>query len=405
MKSVYIETYGCSANQSHSEVMAGTLEDNGFRIAGDVGKADVILINTCIVKTPTENRIRDRIRSFVSKYPGKKLVIAGCAADGEYRIFRRIAPDALFLSSHKSKDIAGLLLKKAKETERRIRKNPLVGITEIASGCLGSCAYCAVKLARGGLRSRPPEEIAGEIENSIRDGCREIWITSQDCGCYGLDIGTTLAELMRRIVNIKGDFRIRIGMMNPVHVKPIIKELIKVYGNPKIYKFIHIPVQSGSDSILRKMNRGYRVKDFESIVKEFRNAFPKVTLSTDIIAGFPGETESDFRNSLDLVKRIKPDIVNLSKFSPRPGTQASGMLGIDNGIVKERSKAMAGLAEETGYERNKSFVNNEFYVLVNEKGNYKPVVLTGGKGLMGRFLKAGITSAGKTYLVGQILKV
>jgi threonylcarbamoyladenosine tRNA methylthiotransferase CDKAL1 len=416
MKSVYLETYGCSANQSHSELMAGTLEENGFRITGDIGKADVILINTCIVKTPTENRIRDRIRSFVGKYPDKKLVIAGCATDGEYRIFKRIAPDALFLSSHKSKDIAGLLLKKTKETERRTRKNPLVGITEIASGCLGTCAYCAVKLARGNLRSRPPKEISVEVEKSIKDGCKEIWLTSQDCGCYGLDIGTNLSELIRRIVKIKGDFRIRVGMMNPIHIKPIIKGLIGVYENPKIYKFIHIPVQSGSDNVLRKMNRGYRVKDFERIVKEFRNAFPKLTLSTDIIVGFPGEAESDFRKSLDLLRRASPDIVNLSRFSPRPRTIASKMKQLDNMLIKERSKTMSELVREIGQERNKSFVNNEFSVLVNEKGkknnqfigrseNYKPVVLTSGKDITGRFLRVGIISAGKTYLVGQILKV
>ncbi|NIO22565.1 MAG: tRNA (N(6)-L-threonylcarbamoyladenosine(37)-C(2))-methylthiotransferase [Candidatus Aenigmarchaeota archaeon] len=414
MKSIYIETYGCSANQSHSEVMAGILEDNGFSVTERIEKADVIVINTCIVKTPTENRIRDRIRFIRNKYPRKKLVIAGCATDGEYRIFRKLAPDAVFLSSHNSKDIAGLLSKETKETKRKIRINPLVGITEIASGCLGKCAYCIVKLARGDLKSKNLKEIERSIRDSLKDGCKEIWITSQDCGCYGLDIETNLAKLLEGIVRIKGDFHIRVGMMNPTHIKPILKELIRVYENPKIYKFIHIPVQSGSDKVLEKMKRGYKTKDFERIVNMFRRKFPSITLSTDIIVGFPGETEKDFGKSLDLIKRIKPDIVNISKFSPRPKTAASRMRRVDNKVVKGRSKLMAEIVKETGFERNKKLIGNECPVLVNEKGkrknqfmgrneSYKPVILTDRKNLMGKLLRVRITSAGRTYLTGEIL--
>jgi len=414
MKSVYIETYGCSANQSHSEIMAGVLKDNGFSIVKKIENSDAIVINTCIVKTPTENRIRDRIRSIRKKYPGKKLVIAGCATDGEYRIFRKIAPDALFLSSHRSGDIAKLLSGGKKQTERRIRGNPIVGITEISSGCLGDCSYCVVKLARGDLISIRPKEIAKDVENSLREGCREIWVTSQDCGCYGKDIGTNLAELIKELVEIKGDFRIRVGMMNLVHIKPIMKELVEVYENPRMYKFIHIPVQSGSDNVLRRMNRGYRAKDFETIVNAFRKAFPSITLSTDIITGFPGETEGDFEQTLSLIKRMKPDIVNVSKFSPRPRTEAKRMKQLDNRIIKERSKKAAELVSKIAHERNKELVKGEFSVLVNEKGKkknqfmgrnecYKPVVLTSRKNVMGRTLKVRITSAGKTYLVGEIL--
>jgi len=415
MKSFYIETYGCSANQSHSEVMAGVLEDNGFSIVKKIENADAIVINTCIVKTPTENKIRDRIRFIRNKYPNKKLVIAGCATDGEYRIFKRLAPEALFLSSHKSRDIAKLLSGKKKRTGRKIRKNPLVGITEIASGCLGRCAYCIVKLARGDLRSRKPREIEDEIKNSLKEGCKEIWITSQDCGCYGLDIKTNLAKLLKEMVKIKGEFRVRVGMMNTTYIKPILKDLVKIYREPKIYRFIHIPFQSGSDKILKSMNRGYHVKDFKKIVKEFRREFPDITLSTDIIVGFPGETERDFQKSLDLVRRIKPDIINVSKFSPRPRTQASRMRQLDNRVVKERSKIMAELVRKTGFERNKKLVKSEFSILVNERGKeknqfmgrneyYKPVVITSKKNVMGNFLKVRITSAGKTHLIGEILE-
>ncbi len=415
MKSVYIETYGCSANQAHSEVMAGVLRENKFRVVERIEDSDIIVINTCIVKTPTENKIRDRIKFLQKEYPDKKLIIAGCAVDGEYRIFHDLAPSALFLSSHRSKDIAKLLSGEAKETEKRVRRNPLIGITEIASGCMGNCSYCAVKLARGELRSRPVEDIVKEIRLSIEEGCKEIWVTSQDCGCYGLDRGTNLAELLEEIVRMEGDFRVRVGMMNPTYVKPILNELIEVYKNPKIYKFIHIPVQSGSNKILESMNRGYGVKEFESIVERFRKSFPYITLSTDLIVGFPGETEVEFQRSVALIKRIKPDIVNLSKFSPRPGTRASKMKQLDNRIVKERSKAMAEIVSEIGLERNRRMVGREFRVLITEKGKrrnqfvgrneyYKPVVLTSDKDVMGMWLRAKITAAGRTYLVGEILK-
>ncbi len=413
MKCVYIETYGCSANQAHTETMQGALLENGFRNVSKPDKADVIVINTCIVKSPTENKIRDRINFLVKKYPKKKLVITGCAAD--MGLFRKLAPDALLLSSHKAKAIAKLLLKEAKETDKKARKNPIVGITEISSGCLGNCSYCVVKLARGNLKSRPPKEIEREVKASIADGCREIWITSQDCGCYGLDTGTNLAELIKKIAALDGDFRIRIGMMNPTYIKPILGGLIKVYKNPKVYKFIHIPVQSGSDRILKAMKRSYTATDFENIIRSFRQAVPDVTLSTDIIVGFPGESESDFEKTLELLKRIGPDIVNISKFGSRPKTEAAKMKQLDNKIVKERSAKLAEMTVKICLEKNRRWIGKECGILVTEKGKekyqlmgrnecYKPVIVEGKKHLMGHFFKVKIVGAGQTYLSAKIIR-
>lgn len=412
MKSVYIETYGCSANQAHSEVMEYSLVSNGFKVVENITKADTIVINTCVVKSPTENKIRERIKFLVNEYPKKKLVIAGCASD--VGMFKEIAPNALFLSSHKSRDIVKFFSKLVRETDKKIRKNPLVNITEIASGCSGSCAYCIVKLARGDLKSRKIEEVSKEIENSIRDGCKEIWITSQDCGCYGLDIGTNLAKLLEKIVEIKGDFRIRVGMMNPAHIKPILKELVDIYKHPKVYKFIHIPVQSGSDRILQKMRRDYETMEFVRIVEEFRK-LPNVTLSTDIIVGFPGESEEDFNKTFELLKRIKPDIVNVSKFGVRPGTEASRMKQLDNKIVKERSKKLASLVREIGLEKNKKWISKRCEILISERGkrrnqfvgrneSYKPVIVEGKNNLMGRFLKVRISDFAITHLDAEITR-
>ena len=408
--SVYIETYGCTASQARSEIMEGALAANGMKIAGDAGSADVILLNACIVKTPTENRIRDRIKLLIKKYPKKRLVIAGCAADVGF--FRSIAPNALFLSSHKPHGIARLLLKKAVESAGKIRKNPLVGITEISSGCLGNCSYCIVRLARGELKSKSPDEIIADVKRALADGCMEIWLTSQDNSCYGFDIGSDLAGLLDKIAKLDGEFRIRVGMMNPLHTKPILKRLMKAYENNKVYKFIHIPVQSGSDKILKSMGRGYSAGDFENLVGAFRHAFPLATISTDVITGFPEETQDDFEKTLQLIERIKPDIVNVSKFGARPGTIAARMRQLDNRIAKERSAAMASLVRKIGAEANKKWLGRTCEIVVTEKGrdkkqftgrneSYKPVIVE-GKRLLGKVLKVKITKCGQTFLAAKI---
>jgi MiaB-like tRNA modifying enzyme len=413
MKSVYIETYGCSANQAHVETMEGALVANGFKSVSAPDKADAIIINTCVVKSPTENKIRDRLNFLVKKYPRKKLIITGCAADTG--LFRKLVPHALFLSSHKAGEIARLLSGQPKETDKKVRRNPMVGITEISSGCLGNCSYCITKLARGDLKSKPPDEITSEVRASIAEGCREIWITSQDCGCYGLDIGTNIAKLIEKISSIGGEFRIRIGMMNPAYIKPIIKELLDAYQNPKVYKFAHIPVQSGSDKILKAMRRGYTVRDFKNIIRSFRKVIPDVTLSTDIIVGFPGESESDFEKTLGLIKRLKPDIVNISKFGPRPGTEAAKMEQVDNKIVKERSAKLAEVTRNICLGKNRRWIGKECGILVTEGGKgrrqlmgrnecYKPVIIEGKRNLLGLFFKVKIAQAGQTCLFAKIIR-
>jgi len=413
LKRVYMETYGCSANQAHAETMQGVLTDNGFSIVKKPEKADVLLINTCIVKSQTENKIRHRLMYLAKKYPQKKMLIAGCAAD--VGLFRNIAKNAAFLSSLKPEDVAKLLKTQTKESKRKVRRNPLVGITEIASGCLGSCAYCIVRLAKGDLKSRSPEAIVQEVENAIKEGCEEIWVTSQDCGCYGLDKKTDLAELLEKIVGIKGNFRIRIGMMNPMHIKSITDALIDIYKNPKIYKFVHIPVQSGSDRILRLMKRGYNAGDFEKIVERFREAIENMTLSTDIIVGFPGETEQDFSKTLEMIKRIKPDIVNLSKFGPRPGTEAAKMKQVENRTIKERSAKIARILKEIETRKNMEWVGKECEIVITERGkknnqfvgrneSYKSVIVESKKNLMGKALKVRISDADQTYLSAEIIQ-
>jgi MiaB-like tRNA modifying enzyme len=236
-------------------------------------------------------------------------------------------------------------LKKPKLCLPRERKNPSIGIIEISNGCLSNCSYCCVKFARGKLFSYPVEKIVEEARQAVKNGCKELWITSQDNSCYGKDIDSSLPELLKEICKIEGEFSVRVGMMNPLYAKNILDELIEVSKDEKIIKFLHLPVQSGSDKILKLMNRGYVVKDFVEIVEKFRKEIPDLFLSTDVIVGFPGETEEDFQKTVELMRKIKPSKINISKFGARPMTEAAKMKQLDNKTINERSKLLHELVK------------------------------------------------------------
>lgn len=424
--SVYMETYGCSANQSHSEVMLGLLRDKGYKIVKNPAEADILVINTCIVKEPTEKRMIYRIRKLREDYPKKKLVIAGCMPSGEYELLIKIEPNASLLGSKKSLKIVRCVrdtLKgkrmeyldnsEVKFSDLKHRFNTHINIVEISEGCLGNCSYCIVRKAKGKLKSRPLSDIKTDIKKSLKEGCKEVWLTSQDCGCYGRDTGTNLLNLLRQVTKIKGNFRVRLGMSNPNQIKPVSKELIEIYKDKKMYKFLHIPVQSGSDKILRDMNRHYVTKDFTQIVNSFRSEIPDMTIWTDIISGFPGETNRDFGETLRLLKETKPDFVNVSKFGKRPGTIAEKMEQVHAEEIKRRSKITSELVRKLSFERNKTWLGRECQVLVTEKGlrkgqytgrnsAYKSVLIETEKDIRGKFVTANITKAGLNYLLGTL---
>jgi len=422
---VYIETYGCSANKSDSEIMAGLLKKNGFDIV-PISSADVIIINTCFVKKPTEQKIFHRIEDLQKKFPWKKMIIVGCMPEVLSKKLREIAPNASLISTHHVKDIVNVvnavikgrrieLIGKSKNVKvciEKFRENPLINIVQIASGCKSACSYCCVKLAKGDLFSYPIDLIVNDIKKGLKDGCKEIWLTSQDCGCYGFDINTNIAELLENIVKIRRKFFIRVGMMNPQHIYNFLDELIEVYKNPKIYKFIHIPVQSGSDKILKLMKRGYKIEKFRYIIKRFKKEFPYITISTDIIVGFPYETGNDFMKTVNLLKWLKPDVTNISRFGPRPFTEAEKMKMIENKIIKKRSKIIGEISKNISFLNNKKWVGWEGEVFINEIGKfknqyigrnfaYKPVLIESKKNLLGKFLNVKIIEAKNSHLVGK----
>jgi MiaB-like tRNA modifying enzyme len=426
MPIAYVETYGCSANQSDSEIMSGLLSRAGFAVISDersVKNADLLILNTCTVKAPTEQRALFRIEEL-SKLK-KPLIITGCLAQTQPDRIRTIAPKASIVGTHAITNIAKFAIR-ALEGERveelgeggkkvclpKIRRNPVIDIVQINEGCSGHCTFCGTKAARGDLFSYPAEEIVKEISSAKAAGCKEFWLTSQDCGAYGLDNDTNLAELLETITEkVPGKYFLRIGMANPTYVKLFAGELIEAFKHPCVFKFLHIPVQSGSDKVLADMKRGHSAADVIDIVAAFRKAFPEIQIWTDVIVGYPTETEEDFKLSLDLIRKISPDYVNVSRFGARPETEAAKLKQLNTETSKDRSRRMSALCHAITLERNEKWLDWSGPVLVDEfnreKENwigrnfaYKQIVLL-GKHKLGEVIEVKIKNA-EQVLIGTL---
>jgi MiaB-like tRNA modifying enzyme len=426
---VFIKNFGCSSNIADGEVLAGCIAKAGFQIVQSELDADLLIFNTCGVKGPTENRIIDALKHAPKN---KKIIIAGCLPKIN---FERLCSETYFNGvvgpafGEEIVDVVKRVLagekvinlnpakKKPPLSLPRQKSNPVVSIIPINFGCLGSCTYCCVIFARGHLRSYSTSEIVERVQSDYATGSKEFWITSQDTAAYGRDLGTDLAELLIEIGCLPGDFRVRIGMMTPNLITEMQNRLITAFDNPKIFKFLHLPVQSGDDSVLQYMRRFYTAAEFKEIVKTFRAEFPQLTLATDVIVGFPGETAEAFDNTLELLEEVKPDVTNVSKFFARPKTVAARMKEglVDKEETKRRSTVTAELAKRLSAERNQSWVGWSGEVLVDEKGKvegswvgrnfaYKPIVVKSNDNLLGKTLQVKIVDALGTYLIGELIE-
>lgn len=416
---IFAEVYGCPSNIADCEISSGLLEQAGFALINDIKRSDLNIIFTCVVKDPSFNRMIHKIRELTKL--NKPLIVGGCMTKTERHVIEKINPRASILgpdSIEKVSDVARATLsgkkvvftkdlRKPKICLPRVRRNDVIHITQIGIGCRGVCSFCCVRFARGRLFSYPTNMVVKDVKQALKEGCKEIWITSQDNGAYKYQ-DHQLSDLFNKITKIDRKFLIRVGMMNPIHIKDLVDELVDSYKSEKIFKFLHLPVQSGSNLILKRMNRNYGIRDFKKIVKKFKKEFPFLTLSTDVIVGFPGEKKEDFRKTTELMKDVKPDIVNISKFGPRPGTKAAEMEQLPREIINDRTKTLVKLVEKIKVNNNQKWSNWEGEVLIDEIGKkggfisrnfaYKPI-LTEGK--LGSFKKIKIKSIRPTYLIGE----
>ena len=425
---VFLKSFGCSTNLADGEVLGGCLAKAGYASVGCVSDADVAIFNTCAVKGPTENRMIEILKRIP---PDKKVVVAGCLPminlerlRKEVRFDAVVGPAAgeriveivdRVVKGEKITALDGMLHAKPSLKLPHQQINPVVSAIPINYGCLGKCAYCCVVFARGHLRSYSIQEIVERVKRDLTVGVREFWLTSQDVACYGRDLGVNLAELLNAVCAVEGKFKVRVGMMTPNIVLGILDDLIQAFQNEKIFKFLHLPVQSGDNEVLKSMHRFYSVEDFKHIIKAFRRGLPELTVATDVICGFPSESREAFEKSLQLLEEVKPDVVNVSKFFARPRTAAARMQKdfVSQVEIKRRTNIVARLAKKMAYEKNQQWVGWAGEVLIDEVGKvsnswvgrnfaYKPIVFKTGD-LHGKFVHAKVVKAHSTYLEADLV--
>ena len=380
---------------------------------------DAIYLNVCTVKGNAG--ALKLLRTAFEIFPDVPLFITGCAPKDFREEVLKVTDKVEFTNLEKIHASAGMAKQAGDDNGavkgNTLRESPFVGIVNIEEGCLDACAFCSTHLVKGRLRSFAPEVIEQQVRDLVADGCTEIQLTGQDCACYGFDIGTDLAILTQGILaHVPGNYRIRLGMGNPRHLFGYADALLECFQDNRLYKFIHIPVQSGSDNVLKAMNRRHTASDFRHLAEEFNTRFPLATLSTDLIVGYPGETDSDFRETLRLLEETRPTVCNITRFVARPGTGAARMeadanLRIPDSVKHERSAILAEAFQKIARENNIPWVGKTCDVVVEKPGHragtsiarneaYRPVALVGDIPA-GTRLTARITGAEPFALIGE----
>ncbi|MGL1936666.1 MAG: tRNA (N(6)-L-threonylcarbamoyladenosine(37)-C(2))-methylthiotransferase [Fibrobacterales bacterium] len=423
-KSIHLKSYGCSLNMGEGEIINGLIQ-NDYTVAQTDDDADMIILNVCTVKGNSE--IVKRVRKLRAEYPHKKIVLSGCVTKELGRLVHEVDPSASLTTTNNLNKIANTISetfegsvvedfkveKQVKVNKPKVRTNPVVGIVPVSAGCLDNCSFCSTVLVKGKHYSYPVKNILEEVEACIADGCKEIWLTGQDAACYGFDIDTNLAKLVTAVIALPGDFMVRIGMGNPRHLLSYIDELIEAMKHPKVFKFIHLSVQSGSNTVLESMKRKHSVEDYIFLVDTIRKEIPELTLSTDIIVGFPGETEQDFEDTLNLIRSTKPSVCNRTRFVPREKTAAQKFPDqIHIHEKKNRSRILTEEFKKVAFENNKKWVNWEGTIVIDEisrqgdavgrNSSYKPVVLKSTHAL-GEKIKVRVTTPDIFGLFAEII--
>ena len=422
---VYIESYGCTFNKADGQIIAGVLLENDIDIVNDIEEADVIIVNTCYVKLPTENKVVYKIQKLQENFPDKKIIVSGCMVEIDPEKLDKIGPNCSWIGPHQLNKAADVVngaycgdvvrecgfSKESKVGVPKLTDDGLIHIIQICEGCLGACTFCCTRFARGPLNSYPIADIVEEARQAIENGACEIQLTAQDTAAYGRDTGEKLSDLIEEVANLNGDFRVRVGMMHPKNVLGQVDEIINAMKHPKVYDFIHLPIQSGSDKVLSEMRRGHTIDQYLGIVSKFKSEIPDLTLAVDVIVGYPTETDDDFDLTVELLENVKPSLIHLSKYQHRKGAISSSLREIPPEIMKKRSKFLSEIKSKITENENRELVGTTQNVLVVEKGSkggfiaktdsYIPVIV--GDARLGSFVKVKITEATATYLKSELL--
>lgn len=436
-RTFYLKTMGCQMNEHDSEVITGILTSLGFNQTDDPATADLILYNTCCVRENPERRVYGHISSFKAlkdKNPELIIGICGCMPQQihELKIMRERLPHVdLIFGTHNIHRLPELLAR-AESGEQVIeiwdeaneivedlpinRRSSLHAFINIIYGCTNFCSYCIVPYTRGRERSRRPEDIVEEVTRLAEQGYKEITLLGQNVNAYGkeLSLKVDFSKLLSLVNNIEGIERIRFTTSHPKDMKDNLIEAIA--DLPKVCEHLHLPVQAGSDRVLRKMNRGYTVTYYLDLVEKIRAAIPHISLTTDLIVGFPGETETDFQHTLSLVEKVRFSSAFTFIYSLRKGTPAATMPDhVPEDIKKDRIYRLIELQNKISNDYMQSLIGKKVEVLVDSSGpgqdqlsgrtrTHKQVFFSGNSDLVSQLVSVKIIKAKTWSLAGELIK-
>ncbi|WP_066635574.1 tRNA (N6-isopentenyl adenosine(37)-C2)-methylthiotransferase MiaB [Desulfolucanica intricata] len=439
-KGYFIITFGCQMNEHDSEVIAGVLQSKGFVKTDKHENADVIILNTCCVRETAENKVYGmlgRLRRLKTLNPNLIIGICGCMPQQEEvakKIRHRFPYVDLIFGTHNLHQLPDLLDKvlESKETVLEVwstngqiaenmpikRENGIKAWVTIMYGCNNFCTYCIVPYVRGRERSRLPEDIIREIRQLAREGFKEVTLLGQNVNSYGKDLEqrTDFADLLLLLEDIDGIERIRYMTSHP---RDFTDKLINVISNSKkVAEHFHLPVQAGSNHVLKMMNRGYTREQYLELVEKIRKAVPNASITTDLMVGFPGETDEDFADTMDLVQKVQYDSAFTFIYNQRTGTPAArSEKQVDVNVKKERIKALIELQNKISLERNKADIGKVLKVLVEGRsktnndrlagrsGTNKLVIFSGQEDLIGKLVNVKIVEASLSHLDGCLVNI
>jgi len=419
---VYVESFGCSQNQGEGAGIARDLSSHGHGLARSPSDADVGILVSCGVIGPTEGRMVRRWRALSARAP--RVVVTGCLVPLRTDLMTGPGRErTTFVPIREQAHLPALLDSWSGDASVTLPAVPLATesppppMTEevvIAQGCTSGCTYCFSRLARGRLSSVPLSDVVRRVREATTRGVREIRLTGLDTAAWGEDLPgpERLPELLRAVSKVPGGFRVRVGMMSPQSLEPHLVPYLDALAEGPAYRFLHLPLQSGSDRVLDSMHRGYRADLFRRQVDAARQRLPDLHLATDVIVGYPGETEDDFRATEALLEEVGPETVNVTRFSPRPGTLAARLPALPPRVAKRRSRALAALRHRISRTRLESWIGTRAVGRVLEYGpagssvarlgNYLPVVLD-RRPPLGSDVELRVDGARSTYLLGTPL--
>lgn len=431
----YVETYGCQQNEADSQTLRGLLSQCGYEIAQEAEGADVVIMNTCAIREHAEQRVFGNLGALTHtkrRHPEQKIFLCGCMA-GQTEVVERIRKsyphvNGVF-STHHLWQFPELLYRVLTEKKRQffvqdeagsiaeglpmLRDNTLKSWVSIMYGCNNFCTYCIVPYVRGRERSRKPQDILEECKALIASGCKEITLLGQNVNSYGkdLDCGVDFADLLAQIASLDGDFLVRFMTSHPRDASTKLFDTMAQY--PKIAKQLHLPFQSGSSRVLKAMNRHYDRETYLSKVEYAKKVMPDLVLTSDVIVGFPGETEEDFQETMSLIRQVRYNALFTFIFSPRPGTPAAKMEDPTPASEKNRRfDELCALQNSISEELHRAYVGKVMRCLVDgqEDGNLLTARTEGGRlvrfsgdpALIGSYRNLEITGSTTWSLTGSL---